>query len=175
MVNTPKKVAANKANAAKSTGPQTEEGKERVAQNGAIHGLRAKSVVAPWEDKEEFDRFAEEMLACLGPADPLEKLMAERIVAEGWRVRRAVAYEAQILATELKSQRADQDMYPVLYIGRPEPNSGTVVRALLASGMLPKLSSYQQRIEGSLFRSLRSLERLQTSRPPAKPATPNGQ
>jgi hypothetical protein len=175
MVTTPKKIAANQANAAKSTGPQTEEGKERVAQNGVTHGLRSKSVVAPWENQEEFDRFEEEMLACLRPGDPLERMMAERIVAEAWRGRRAAAYEAQLLAAELAFQESDRQMYGYKYKGQPEPSVGMMVRSLMSAGTLTKLSSYQQRIDNNLFRSLRVFESLVTSRPPARSANSAGQ
>ncbi len=38
-----KQVAANQANAHKSTGPRTEQGKRRVRLNGLKHGLRCSS------------------------------------------------------------------------------------------------------------------------------------
>jgi hypothetical protein len=40
---TPASLAANRANARKSTGPRTEEGKRRVRLNGLKHGLRCSS------------------------------------------------------------------------------------------------------------------------------------
>jgi hypothetical protein len=174
MLKTPRKIAANQANAAKSTGPRTEEGKEVVAQNGVTHGLRSKSIVAPWEDQEEFDRFAEEMLACLAPSDPLERMMAERIVAEAWRARRAEAYEAQVMTAELAFQESDRAMYGYKYKGQPTPSVGMMVRSLLSAGTLTRLSSYQGRIDNSLLRFLRTFERLVTTRSPAKPTNPAG-
>jgi hypothetical protein len=172
MIATAKKLAANKANAAKSTGPQTEEGKARVAQNSTVHGLRSASMVAPWEDQEEFERFAEGMLACLGPADELEQAVAERIVSEAWRLRRAGAFEAQILTAEMNSLKADYEMADPE--SDPPPEAGMVVRTLLEAGLLPKLSGYQQRIEAGLYRAMHELEHLQQCRPAPKPA-PAGQ
>jgi hypothetical protein len=40
---TPALLAANRRNAQKSTGPRTEEGKQRVRMNGLLHGLRSRS------------------------------------------------------------------------------------------------------------------------------------
>src|SRR5438105_1204336 len=41
MKTSPKRLAANRANAAKSTGPRTEAGKARSAQNARTHGFTA--------------------------------------------------------------------------------------------------------------------------------------
>jgi hypothetical protein len=172
MIETAKKLAANKANAAKSSGPRTEEGKARAAQNGTVHGLRSASVLAPWEDREELERFADAMLACLSPADELEKAVAERIVLATWHLRRAGAYEAQVLTAELNDQKAEHELDDPEF--DPPADAGTVVRALLTAGLLPKLAGYQQRIEGSLYRAMHELEHLQRCRPAPK-AHPAGE
>jgi hypothetical protein len=41
------KRAANQANAVKSTGPRTLEGKGRISGNAVRHGLRAEAIVLP--------------------------------------------------------------------------------------------------------------------------------
>ena len=48
------RIAANRCNAAKSTGPRTAEGKAIVAQNAVKHGLLAQEVVIKGEDPQEF-------------------------------------------------------------------------------------------------------------------------
>src|SRR3954452_4343152 len=51
MPRTPEERAAtNRANAAKSTGPKTAEGKQKARLNALKHGLRAETVALPNED-----------------------------------------------------------------------------------------------------------------------------
>ncbi len=52
-----KQNAANGRNAQRSTGPQTDEGKNKSKFNAVKHGLTAKLIdVLPDEDKAEFDK-----------------------------------------------------------------------------------------------------------------------
>jgi hypothetical protein len=57
---TPASLAANRANAQKSTGPRTEEGKRRMRLNGLKHGLRCssfrESLIKSGESTELLDR-----------------------------------------------------------------------------------------------------------------------
>jgi len=54
-------MAANRANARKSTGPRMPEGRAVVAQNAVKHGLLARTAVLHGEDWEEYTCFREEM------------------------------------------------------------------------------------------------------------------
>ena len=82
-------VNANRANAQKSTGPRTAQGKAVAAQNAVRHGLLAKEVVIKGEDPGEFEFYREQMLAELAPAGQMESMLAQRIVGLSWRLRRA--------------------------------------------------------------------------------------
>ena len=46
--------AANRANALKSTGPKTLEGKAKVAMNALRHGLTAQQIIVRDDEREEF-------------------------------------------------------------------------------------------------------------------------
>ena len=82
-------VAANRRNAAKSTGPKTTVGKAIVAQNAIKHGLLARQNVILGEDPQEFDLHRRGVLGELAPAGVMASILAERIVGLTWRLKRA--------------------------------------------------------------------------------------
>jgi hypothetical protein len=88
---------ANRANARRSTGPKTSEGKGAVRLNGLRHGLLSRDVVLPGEDEAEFKAFRDELFADLAPSGPVEALLAERVIHSAWRLRRAAQAEIAIL------------------------------------------------------------------------------
>ena len=88
-------VLANRANAQKSTGPRTPEGKAKVAQNAVTHGLLAKEALVVGEDLDQFDLFRDQMRADLAPAGIVESLLVERIVGLSWRLQRAERFHTE--------------------------------------------------------------------------------
>src|SRR5262245_318242 len=64
---TRRQIAANRANAKKSTGPRTLEGKEIVARNAIRHGLTSRSPLLPGDDPKEYELFAEGLEMCWAP------------------------------------------------------------------------------------------------------------
>ncbi len=96
-------INANRANAQKSTGPKTPEGKAIVAQNALKHGFWSQEVVIKGEDAEEFALFRAGLLEELAPAGLMELILAERIVSLSWRLQRAE--RLQITAFEKVDQK----------------------------------------------------------------------
>ena len=89
-----RQIEANRQNAQRSTGPRTADGKARVASNALKHGLTGKQIVLPGEDPAEFDSFRSDLIADLAPQGALEEILAEKIVADVWRLRRVPQLEA---------------------------------------------------------------------------------
>ena len=50
-----RQINANRANAQKSTGPRTEEGKAASSRNRLSHGFAASATIMPGENPEEFN------------------------------------------------------------------------------------------------------------------------
>ena len=92
-MSTEKQIEANRLNAQKSTGPNTEEGKKRSALNACRHGLTGQVVVLPEEDKEAFDAFMLANVATFEVATVMEQQLAQSYVHYQWRINRAAAIE----------------------------------------------------------------------------------
>ena len=93
----PKQVAANRANAQKSTGPRTPEGKARSALNALTHGLTAITPVLPDEDPTTYEALRQRLFEQYRPVLALEAELVEALANTLWRLRRVGPMEAGIL------------------------------------------------------------------------------
>src|SRR4051812_25958620 len=84
------KLAANKANAQNSTGPN-DTTKTRL--NAVRHGLASKVVVLPGEDQEEYDKLHDGFFEQLRPQSDIERALIDRVVAAAWRLKRFINVE----------------------------------------------------------------------------------
>jgi hypothetical protein len=100
-------VAANRRNAAKSSGPKTAEGKAVVAQNALRHGLTAEQLVLFDEIGADFAAFHGELRATYQPTDAVEEELVERIVVCAWRLRRAARVEAALMTRGADTSRRE--------------------------------------------------------------------
>jgi hypothetical protein len=91
-----KQVSANRRNAIKSTGPKTNNGKQRSRCNAVSHGLTAATVVTAIEDAEEFERFEAAIRADYQPISTIENELVARLVSLLWRLRRATLIETNL-------------------------------------------------------------------------------
>ena len=87
---------ANKQNAQHSTGPRTNQGKQRSSQNALKHGLRSKHPVIPGEDPAEYQRKLDQLRADLRPHNALEEDLVEQIADASWRLKRLARMEAAV-------------------------------------------------------------------------------
>src|SRR5436853_221762 len=96
MLNTTseERTAANRANALKSTGPSTPEGKAASKMNAVKHGILSREVLASGEDHQELTALQEWFEKDLQPVGPMEAMLVGQIVATHWRLRRVLAAES---------------------------------------------------------------------------------
>lgn len=98
-----RQIEANRRNSAKSTGPQTEEGKQRSRCNAIRHGLTAETVIGALEDAEDYQAFEAAITTDYDGQSAVERELVLRLVSLLWRLRRATAIE-----TGLFEIQADQ-------------------------------------------------------------------
>jgi hypothetical protein len=151
--------SANRANAQKSTGPRTPEGKETAAQNALKHGLFARETVIRGEDEDEFEMHREMLLGQLIADTPLEEILAERIVDLSWRLKRAVRDQEKAFVKLYEKQTAGAQE-PLEPPERAETIGRMILEDFSQEGVLDRLLRYERRIESSLYRTLNQLRRV---------------
>ncbi len=103
-----KQLAANRSNAARSTGPRTPEGKARSAQNARKHGLCADAFTLPrLENIESFAELRADATACYRPVNSQERNAVQRIAFAQLEIERLSR-----VGTGLFTSLLDQAMSP---------------------------------------------------------------
>jgi hypothetical protein len=96
----PKQLAANRANAARSSGPKTPEGKARSAKNSLKHGFTAASfAVVRLEDLDEIAHLKADLIAVYQPVNSQELLALERMALAQQSMFRAARLESGLFTT----------------------------------------------------------------------------
>jgi hypothetical protein len=95
----PEQLAANRANAARSTGPRTPEGKARSSQNARKHGFTASTfAVVRLEDLNEVAHLREDLIETYRPVNSQELFAVERIALAQQSILRAARLESGFLS-----------------------------------------------------------------------------
>jgi hypothetical protein len=118
-------IEANRRNARKSTGPTTEEGKQRSRCNAVRHGLMAETVIGALEDAEDYKAFEGAITADYDAQSAVERELVLRLASLLWRLRRATTMETGLF--EIQADRLSE----IKQARRVDPTSREVVYALL--------------------------------------------
>lgn len=96
------KIAANRRNALRSTGPRTVAGSRASSMNATRHGLSATRVVVIQgvENEAEYEALVADVIADLKPQGAVESLLAERVAVIFWRLRRVLRFETESLSQQ---------------------------------------------------------------------------
>jgi hypothetical protein len=187
-----KQKAANRANAQKSTGPRSSNGKSRSAQNALQHGLTATTLVLPDEDEAAWVALRERMFHYFDPISILEEELVEDLVRVLWRLRRVPQVEAGIFqeahhraaidgmkeALHRMEMDSIDDVFPpteeVKKMRQQVADAESALPLTVSArgfwqdaqgpNMLGKLTRYETCLENRFHRLLRELERLQAQR-----------
>ncbi|MGB8559519.1 MAG: hypothetical protein WCD62_13930 [Pseudolabrys sp.] len=99
---TVKQIEANRLNALRSTGPRTEDGKQRSRCNAIRHGLTAETVLVGLEDIEDYEAFEATIIADYDARSAVEREFVLRLASVLWRLRRAAGIETSLFQSATK-------------------------------------------------------------------------
>jgi len=108
-----KRLAANRANAVRSTGPRSEDGKARSAKNSLKHGFTAASfAVLRMEDVRELETLRAEAIHVYRPVNSEELFAVERIALSKLSILRAARLEGGMFTDILGMSLNDSNVHP---------------------------------------------------------------
>jgi hypothetical protein len=162
-----KRIAANRANALKSTGPRTRRGKNRSRRNALKHGLLADQILIndgdPNESPQQFNELLSHMLDHFEPADPMERLLVERLAVCYWRLRRAMRYEV----SRIRNLRYPSDPLTI-GLRNLDPRFDPYTLVLPDQSDINRLRRYSDMIYRDLNQTSRQLELFRAARQAAE-------
>jgi hypothetical protein len=165
-----RQVEANRRNARRSTGPITEEGKQRSRCNAVRHGLTAETVIGGLEDAEDYQTFEATIIADYDAQSAVERELVLRLASLLWRLRRATTMETGLFEMqanhlrEFKQARqaplaSREVVYAMLGGGwRHHLRSRSSIARCLERRSLAEFQSESHRIRALLFASCQSAQ-----------------
>jgi hypothetical protein len=138
MLISDKQHEANCKNAQNSCGPKTPEGKAAVRLNALIYGLRARTLIIPGENKEEYQQSYDTLITELQPQCELERMQVQQMAIAHWILARIAYGESQIYQEDVPVERQ--------------------------LSLLRLVGTERTRLERSFYTALHELQRLQEKR-----------
>jgi hypothetical protein len=174
----PDQLAANRANAGKSTGPRTPEGKLRSSQNARKHGFTATTfAVVRLEDLQEVAHLREDLIALYQPVNSQELFALERVALAQQAIIRAARLEAgfftNCLSESLDTSGAvtlpmNSDLTANIEISQAQNRNFLLAngfhRLARQSNSFALLLRYQAQAERQYRRAIEDFERLKALR-----------
>ena len=99
---TQEQIDANRRNSQSSTGPSTPEGKAASRLNSLQHGLRAATLILPFERREDYDDLLASFLRTYDPTESDQYYLVEQMAVAQWKL-------ARLERTENALRRDDPD------------------------------------------------------------------
>lgn len=155
-MSTTKQIAANRANAQHSTGPQSQPAKAAVRHNATTHGLTSKQLIIPGEDPEAFESLEAGLIASHQPANLQEQILVTQIAENLWRLLRARGIETTTFKAGMPSTRPSE--------------AESAARCFTENAhYFDNLRRYEAAIERAYYRAIDHLLKLQKERRATEP------
>jgi hypothetical protein len=158
-----RRLAANRANARKSTGPRTAAGKRRVSRNALKHGMCAiYGARLPGECEATFEIFLREFEEDLRPVTTMQRVLFVQIANLVWRLQRLSKAQADLFAEELpKTGVKGQTLTSAQILAKrfsDDRNNGFIL-----------MDRYERTMRNALLRLLKEFDRLGKRQLPEDP------
>jgi superfamily II helicase len=131
------RLAANAANAQRSTGPRTPQGQARSSQNARTHGLTARDLIVAPNESKEFEQLLNGYQTEVQPQGAIQQTLFDELVGAAWNLRRVRRMEVQLCSDTADDEELQKK--------------------------LDRLARHKTRIERTFHRSLKELKALQTN------------
>jgi len=157
-----KQLEANRKNALRSTGPKTNEGKEKSRFNSLRHGLRTEVVdVLPHESQQEFSARLEAWFEDQQPTTEAEDHLVRQAAILSWKIDRANRYE--VVSLTARVNEAIETLTPETY----QAMEAATLASFDPSSEGERIRRYQFSLQRALHRTLEMLAKLraQNSKP----------
>ncbi len=160
---TERQIQANRANAKRSTGPVTEEGKQASSQNARRHDQLSSCIVLKAESAPLFDELMNSLIDEFQPRTANENALIETMAVASWKLTRNWIMHTALL--ELETVKQDHSI-----------GSDPVITALafksLADSSHHLLHRYEVSLDRQYSRALNNLLKVRAARSPAANAAP---
>ena len=101
--------AANKANAAFSTGPRTEPGKARSSKNALTFGLFTLNDFVRENEAEYYTKICTSLWSELTPEGTVEEFLTTELISSTWRLRRCRMVEEDLAGITILDPMQDPE------------------------------------------------------------------
>jgi hypothetical protein len=156
-VTNPRRVAANRRNAQRSTGPRTAR-KRRASRNALKHGLCSPYACLEGECAATYATFVREVEEELQPRTPLQRSLIPHIANLMWRIDRLPQAQADMFQLELKRCAKRETLTASQVIARRFSANASDNGFLL-------LGRYERGLHNELHRLLARFDLMQRRRP----------
>jgi len=169
-----KQFAANRANAAHSTGPRTEEGKARSRLNALKHGLLATEAanfgVEGEPARRAFEGLSDRLEDYYRPHGPIEEILVQKIAIATWRLKRAMRFEARAIHQASLSEEESYRSWSSRHKGRRHPSRNKMRDWGIDGAPIPVdfqlmlLIRYESAINRDLYRAMNEIRKVRKER-----------
>ncbi len=163
-------LAADAPRPSQSTGPKTPEGKRVCSLNAYRHGLTGQIVLQTSEEQQAYDKHTKIVLEAMAPATDFERLLAQSISDDHWRLNRARAIESSMFANVVSNSSTIGMQSGIDDTGHTEvddalANAFAQARTWIQEARnLQLLTIYEQRIQRSVDKNTAQLKAIQSER-----------